>query len=168
VQKRTLSQQHGRLRTPTCGRFGSSAMFLKPGVSRRSRKSGGATVHVGSCLCGDITFTVDAQLSAPEICHCRQCRKQSGHCFASTDIPKISLAISGNESIKWFNSSANIRRGFCERCGSFLFWERLEKDYIAVAMGAFNGATGVSAREHIFVEDKGDYYEIGDGLPQRK
>ena len=32
--------------------------------------------------------------------------------------------------------------------------------------GAFNQPTGLEGAFHIFVEDKGDYYEIDDGLPQ--
>ena len=33
-------------------------------------------------------------------------------------------------------------------------------------MGAFDAPTGTRLGEHIFTADKGDYYEIGDGLPQ--
>ena len=33
-------------------------------------------------------------------------------------------------------------------------------------MGAFNGRTQTKLSKHIFVADKGDYYEITDSLPQ--
>lgn len=33
-------------------------------------------------------------------------------------------------------------------------------------MGAFDGPTNTKIGLHIFVGDKGDYYEIGDGVPQ--
>jgi hypothetical protein len=33
-------------------------------------------------------------------------------------------------------------------------------------MGAFDGDTDTHTELHIFVEEKGDYYEIADGLPQ--
>ena len=33
-------------------------------------------------------------------------------------------------------------------------------------MGAFDKPTGTQLGKHIFVGDKGDYYEIADGLPQ--
>jgi len=33
-------------------------------------------------------------------------------------------------------------------------------------MGAFEGPTRTKLSKHIFVADKGDYYEIADGLPQ--
>jgi hypothetical protein len=35
-------------------------------------------------------------------------------------------------------------------------------------MGAFDGPTGTKLSMHIFVADKGDYYDIADGLPQNQ
>lgn len=35
-------------------------------------------------------------------------------------------------------------------------------------MGAFDGPTRTSVKMHIFVANKGDYYEIADGLPQHE
>lgn len=125
-------------------------------------------MHAGSCLCGAVSFTVEGELPQPDICHCHMCRKQSGHCFASTDVPKSAVDISGAEALSWFPSSEKVRRGFCSRCGSTLFWEPVHRDWTAIAMGAFDGPTGTTAKMHIFVGEKGDYYEIADGLPQDK
>jgi hypothetical protein len=47
-----------------------------------------------------------------------------------------------------------------------LFWEPLHHDWTSVALGAIDGATGLRLQRHIFVAEKGDYYELGDGLPQ--
>lgn len=71
------------------------------------------------------------------------------------------------ETLRWYQSSATARRGFCAHCGSFLFWEATDSDKIDIAMGAFDGPTGTPLDRHIFVADKGDYYTIADGLPQR-
>ncbi|MAF28945.1 MAG: aldehyde-activating protein [Croceicoccus sp.] len=122
--------------------------------------------HNGSCLCGAVRFTVKGDLPAPDICHCRACRKQSGHSFASADIAEADLSISGMESLGWYQSSAKVRRGFCTRCGSTLFWDPLERDWTAVAVGAFDGPTGARAHAHIFTAEKSDYYDIADDLPQ--
>jgi hypothetical protein len=35
-------------------------------------------------------------------------------------------------------------------------------------MGAFDRPTDTKLRIHIFVADKGDYYDIADGLPQNQ
>ena len=122
--------------------------------------------HTGSCLCGAVAFTVAGDLPPPEACHCTKCRKQSGHYFASTDVPKSALQVTGGEHVSWFMSSDTVRRGFCSTCGSSLFWEPLHRDWIGVAMGAFDDATRTQLRIHIFVADKGDYYAIADGLAQ--
>lgn len=122
--------------------------------------------HPGSCLCGAVTFEVAGALSPPDACHCTQCRKQSGHCFASTDVPRAALSVEGSEHVGWFQSSDKVRRGFCRQCGSTLFWDPVGKDIVGVAMGAFDGPTGTRLAIHIFVAEKGDYYDIADGLPQ--
>jgi hypothetical protein len=123
-------------------------------------------IHSGSCMCGRVTFKVSVPLKPPDACHCRKCQKQSGHYFASTDVPKNSLTISGEEHISWHQSSVKVRRGFCSVCGSTMFWDTLERDGIGVAMGAFDTPTGTQMAIHIFVAEMGDYYSIADGLPQ--
>lgn len=120
----------------------------------------------GSCLCGAVRIHVAAPLKAGDACHCRQCRKQSGHYFASTNVARSALTIEGEEQVGWFRSSEKVRRGFCTICGSVLFWDPLERDWTSVAMGCFDTPTGTRLDMHIHVADKGDYYEIADGLPQ--
>ena len=121
-------------------------------------------IHTGACLCGAVTFTVTGPLPRPNACHCVQCRKQSGHVWASVDVDRASLTVTGAPT--WFASSNKVRRGFCATCGSFLFWDPLTGDKTAVAMGAFDGPTGTRLALHIFTAQKGDYYDIADGLPQ--
>ena len=120
----------------------------------------------GSCLCHAVRFSVAGALPAPDACHCTQCRKQSGHYFVSTDVPRAALTIDGAENITWYRSSEKVQRGFCSKCGSSLFWDPFGKDWIGIAMGAFDSPTGTRMRIHIHVADKGDYYDITDGLPQ--
>ena len=122
----------------------------------------------GSCSCASVAFTVKEELGAPDACHCVQCRKQSGHFFASANVPKAALIITGGENITWFHSSVKVRRGFCSRCGCALFWDPLERDWIAIAMGSFDTPTSTHLEKHIFVAEKGDYFAIDDGLPQEQ
>lgn len=125
-------------------------------------------MYRGSCLCGAISFEVDCELPAPDACHCSQCRKSSGHYWASTDVPRAAVAIDGEDRITWYRSSEKVRRGFCSVCGSSLFWDPVDRDTIAIAMGAFEAPTGTRLGIHIYVDDKGDYYDIADGLPQNR
>lgn len=123
-------------------------------------------VRKGSCLCGSVKFTVTGDLGASDACHCVQCRKASGHYFASANVPRSALTIEDGGTLAWYPSSEKVRRGFCSRCGSPLFWDPPGRDWTGVALGAFDTPTGISLEKHIFVSEKGDYYEIADGLPQ--
>jgi hypothetical protein len=123
-------------------------------------------MHKGSCLCGAISFEVEGELPGPDACHCGICRKHSGHYFASTDLPRSAVTIHGADHVAWYATSEKARRGFCPTCGSVLFWDPIFRDFIAIAMGAFDKPTGTRLAKHIFVADKGDYYDIADGLPQ--
>ena len=123
----------------------------------------------GKCLCGAVGIKVEGELEQqPEACHCTQCRKQTGHFLAAVDVRREALTVNGNENVSWYQSSDKARRGFCSVCGSTLFWSPTIEgyEYIALSMGLFEGPTGAQLEKHIFVGDKGDYYEIGDGLPQ--
>jgi hypothetical protein len=122
--------------------------------------------RTGSCMCGKVSFTVTGELGAPDACHCTQCRKQSGHFFASGNVPRTALSVVGSENVTWYQSSAKVRRGFCSTCGSALFWDPPAHDWTSIAMGALDTPTFTHLEKHIFVAEKGDYYEIRDGLPQ--
>lgn len=125
-------------------------------------------MHKGSCLCGAVSFEVEGVLAPPDACHCTRCRKTSGHYYASTDVAKDALKVTGSENVTWFQSSEKVRRGFCATCGSTLFFDPPHLDWIGVSMGAFDQPTNTKLGIHIFVSDKGDYYEIADGLPQNQ
>ena len=123
----------------------------------------------GTCLCGAVTLEVEGELEhAPEACHCSQCRKQSGHVLAAVNVRRSALKIHGEDRVTWYRSSDKVRRGFCSVCGSTLFWKPTMEGYefTAVAMGLFERPTGTRLVKHTFVADKGDYYDIDDGVPQ--
>jgi hypothetical protein len=123
-------------------------------------------MHTGSCLCGGVAFTITGDLAPPSVCHCGQCRKQSGHVWSSPHIPASALTFTADGTLRWFNASGTAKRGFCGTCGSFLFWKHNDEDNISVSMGALAAPTGLKLTKHIFVADKGDYYDITDDLPQ--
>ncbi len=125
-------------------------------------------MHEGSCVCGAVSFQVTGSLKPPDACHCTQCRKQSGHYWVSTDVPRSAVTISGADHLTWYSTSEKVRRGFCSTCGASLFWDPIHRDWIAIAMGAFDTPTETQLGLHVFVAEKGDYYEITDGLPQNQ
>ena len=118
----------------------------------------------GSCLCGAVTFETEGPVEGFAVCHCTQCRKQSGHVWASAHVGDQGLKVSGE--VRWHASSEDARRGFCPVCGSFLFWKHAKDDHTSFSLGSLDEADGARLAKHIFTSDKGDYYDISDDLPQ--
>lgn len=133
------------------------------------------TPHLtGHCLCGAVRFS--GRLHPTDTvtgCHCRQCRLWSGHFWASASV--LDLQIEDDGQLRWYRASDHASRGFCATCGSSLFW-RADADSghgtaVSAAAIVLSGhppgqPSGLKMTRHIYVADKGDYYEITDGLPQ--
>ena len=116
----------------------------------------------GGCLCGQVRFTGVWGSDPLRACHCGQCRRWSGHVWAAALTDRLDIT----GEVRWFRSSPRAERGFCPTCGASLFWRRIGSDHIDVAAGSVDAPTGLILAAHIYVEDKGDYYQIDDGLPQ--
>ncbi len=123
-------------------------------------------IHTGGCLCGRVRFRTFGPLREVVACHCTQCRRQSGHFYAATNVADEQLRIEGLEHVTWYKASEAARRGFCGTCGSALFWKPEAESMTSLMAGAFDAPSGLRLARHIFCADKGDYYEIADGLPQ--
>jgi hypothetical protein len=123
-------------------------------------------IHTGACLCGAVTFEVRGELREVVYCHCGQCRRQTGLYYASTNAADKDMTIQGADNITWYRSSDQGRRGFCKHCGSALFWKYEGLDTISIQAGSLDLPSRLVPGYHIFCEDKGDFYEINDSLPQ--
>jgi hypothetical protein len=117
----------------------------------------------GGCLCGGVRYRVAGDLRDAIACHCTQCRKTTGHYGAFSACRNEDLVMEKDETLAWYDSSPGVRRGFCGKCGSTLFWDDRSRDYVAVAAGSLDEPTGIKLTKHIFVADKGDYYRT-DGI----
>ncbi|HWE19040.1 MAG TPA: GFA family protein, partial [Hyphomicrobiaceae bacterium] len=72
--------------------------------------------------------------------------------------------LESRESLKWYQSSPQARRGFCSICGASLFWVPVGGDHVWIAAGTLDQPTGLRTVAHSYVADAGDYYTIADGL----
>jgi hypothetical protein len=124
-------------------------------------------VFEGSCLCGAVRYQVAGPLRNVIGCHCTQCRKQTGHFMAATAAKHEHFRLKTEKGLKWYRSSDKAKRAFCQVCGSTLFWQGKDRDYVAIAAGTLEGITGLRMEGHIFCDDKGDYYEISGGTYRR-
>jgi hypothetical protein len=126
-------------------------------------EQGGAT---GGCECGAVRYAVQGPLRPIVACHCTQCRRITGHFLAATAARLGDFRLIKDAGLKWYNSSSVARRGFCEVCGSTLFWAPNERDYLSIAAGSLDDSASLRLVCHIHVADKGRYYEIEAGVPQ--
>lgn len=117
----------------------------------------------GSCLCGAVRYRVTGPLRPVIACHCKQCRKTSGHHVAATTAPRENVAVSGTPAR--YAASAEARRGFCGVCGSDLFRDG-PGSHVSIFAGSLDGYPWVRLAGHVFCADKGAGCEIAGGLPQ--
>jgi hypothetical protein len=122
----------------------------------------------GRCLCGAVQYEVRGPLRPVVACHCGMCRRTSGHFVAATAARRRHLILHEERGLRWFDSSAQARRGFCQVCGSNLFWEQKGGPNISIMAGTLDKPTGLAIAAHICVGDAGDYYRIDEGVPQHQ
>ncbi len=122
----------------------------------------------GSCLCGSVTYEVDA-LAAPIVhCHCRKCRKAHGSAFSTT-------ARVNRDDFRWtkgaallrhFESTPGKRRHFCSQCGSHLMAEWVDRSAVIIRLGCLDDDPGERPVLHIWRSEGAPWYDPDERLPQ--
>jgi hypothetical protein len=115
-------------------------------------------------MCGALTYRADAEPINVRVCHCMLCQKSTGApFFARVQVPLNTIQISG--PVRWFASSTQVDRGFCERCGSTLFSKRERKNVIGLGFGSLDNPNNFSPQEHIWVSEQQTWLRFADDLP---
>jgi len=120
----------------------------------------------GGCNCGGVRYHISGEMRPVSFCHCKQCQRATGHIVAATACSGQDISFENNDTLQWYESSAGIFRGFCNNCGSNLFWKPDGRDEWSIMAGTLDDTSGIDANVHIFVGDKADYFEITDELPK--
>lgn len=72
-------------------------------------------IRSGGCLCGKVKYSVKGEPIRVGLCHCTDCRKESGSSFVTFGMwPRDAFESSGE--VRYFQG-----RGFCPECGGRLF-----------------------------------------------
>ena len=119
-----------------------------------------ARKYTGGCLCGAVRFSFVGKLDVLYFCHCSQCRKNYGLYGAFAGVIRSALVMNKTDKLQSFQSSRNVTRKFCGVCGSPVIWDRKGDERVYVLMGALDGDIRATGAKHIYVKDKGGYYEI--------
>lgn len=120
----------------------------------------------GRCLCGAITFTLVGDLRDVYNCHCARCRRFTGHHMATTatDASDI-VVVDDDRNLRWYYPTPEAGYGFCQQCGSSLFWRSLDEHRISICAGTLDPPTGLKTVQAWWVSEASDYHTRAE-LPE--
>ena len=105
------------------------------------------------------------------ICHCHECRRWSGGSFAATAARREDVVLLDDAHLRWAaspESETGARRGFCELCGSGLFWDAPDASMLSISAGSLDDQAALEAAGHVYVSQVPGWQALpDDGLPRR-
>jgi hypothetical protein len=110
-------------------------------------------IRSGSCLCGKVTYKVNGPPLRTGLCHCSDCRKESGSSFVSFGIwPGQAFETFGE--VRYYDG-----RGFCPECGSRLF-NQIDEDGVEIRIGSLDMApTDLEPEYEIWVKRRENWMQ---------
>ena len=118
------------------------------------------TDRTGACLCGAVKVTAKGCKPNAGTCHCGMCRRWASGPMMMTECAE--LAIEDEAHVRTYPSSDWGERGFCDTCGTHLFW-RLRAGGVTVAStGLFDDTEGLVFDHQIFIDSKPAWYTFAN------
>lgn len=120
------------------------------------------TVAIGGCLCGKVRFSARDVEHQHHACHCQMCRRWTGGPAFAARVGSIDF--DGQESPKNYASSKWAERGFCNHCGTSLYYHLRGDDIYYVNVGAFDDAELFQLVGEIYVDAQPSGYRFAGDL----
>ncbi|MDH3431439.1 MAG: GFA family protein [Gammaproteobacteria bacterium] len=115
----------------------------------------------GACLCGAVRITATTENNSVGACHCKMCRRWGGGPFMELTCTS-DVAIDGKEHITVFDSSAWAERGFCNQCGTHLFYRLKKTGQHMIPVGFFDDDDEVVFDHQVFIDEKPSFYRFAN------
>lgn len=115
----------------------------------------------GSCLCGATRITVNNMSHEAGACHCSMCRKWSGGPLIAVDCG-TDVTFKGEENVSVFDSSKWAERGFCNKCGTHLFYRLKQGQQYIMPVGLFDEDEMFMFDHQIFIDEKPSFYSFAN------
>jgi hypothetical protein len=119
----------------------------------------------GGCLCGAVRFTAAKVRTEFDACHCGMCRRWAGSPMFAVAVEGVQFE--GEEHLSAYESSEWASRGFCNRCGSNIFYYLKPADRYYLAVGAFDDAAAFRLTGEIYIDHKPPGYDFAGDLPKQ-
>ena len=124
----------------------------------------------GQCLCGQYSYTVDADPMMTAICHCKSCQRQSGSAF-STNVGVPEAAITGEGELKIFEETADsgnlVYRHFCGTCGSPVMSTLSASPGLAfLKAGTLDDTDAIAPQVNIWCKSAQNWVAMDEALPR--
>lgn len=116
-------------------------------------------MNKGTCLCKAVKISAKTISRDVGVCHCSYCRKWAGGPLLAVEATD-KVVFAGKDSITRYESSEWAERGFCNKCGSHLFYHLLPKDSYVIPVGLFENDENFILEHEIFIEEKPSYYNF--------
>ncbi len=123
----------------------------------------------GRCLCGAVKFAIAPPTLFFAHCHCEFCREAHGAAFVSWvgAAEERFRFLAGSREPRWYPSSQQSRRGFCDVCGTTLFFaSTLCPGEIHVTRASIQGPVDRGPQCHVFIDQRAEWIQLGDELPR--
>lgn len=117
----------------------------------------------GQCVCGATTFTVELKNHDVHACHCSICRRQTSGVIMTIDVEQGSLQFTQDQHLSIYNSSDWGERGFCNCCGTNLFWRTKDQSYCNInAFALDQQPQDIKFDMEIFIDNKPEFYAFNN------
>ena len=111
----------------------------------------------GECLCGAVKLTAESASPTVGACHCDTCRQWTGGPFMAVDCG-TAVELTGQEHLGIYASSEWAERGFCQQCGSGLFYKLKQSGQYIVSAGILDIEKDLVFDHQVFIDEKPNYY----------
>ena len=121
----------------------------------------------GRCLCGSVTLRFSGKVLGANHCHCESCRRATSSPVTSFFTGKKANAVLAGEGLRFYLSSAGVRRGFCGQCGSPMSYETdTRPDEIDFYLASLDNPDGVVINGHWYWSEHVPWLTCTDDLPK--
>ncbi len=124
--------------------------------------------QTGGCQCGMTRYRVNGKPLALNVCHCRDCQRQSGSAFGMSLIIQPEMFELTQGELSTFQTIADSGRdkvcAFCPGCGVRIYNQTSK--LMAVKAGTLDNTTKLQPNAHYWHRRKQAWLALTDDLPK--